>query len=336
MITEAKRVQTIPPYLFADIERQIDEAKSAGADIISLGIGDPDLPTPAPIIKALQIAAEDQVNHQYPSSQGMISYRRAVADFYQKRFRVDIDPKNEVCALIGSKEGIANLNYCFVDPGDINLVPDPGYPVYSTATMLAGGQCYFMPLTEKNHFLPDFSAIPAAIADKAKLLWLNYPNNPTGAVADLAFFEEAVAFAKKHNILLCHDNAYSEMTYDGYVAPSILQIPGAKEQVIEFGSCSKPFNMTGWRIGYAVGNGLAVSTLARYKSNIDSGAFQAVQYAAMVGLANPDGFVKSSADIYAARRNILVGGLNEMGWNLQFPQGTFYVWAPVPKGFTAK
>ncbi len=336
MIPESKRVRQIPPYLFADIEKQIERAKAAGADIISLGIGDPDLPTPDVIIEELKATVGDVENHRYPSSQGLLAYRQAVAAYYCRRFGVEVSAEQEVCSLIGSKEGIANINFCFVDPGDINLVPDPGYPVYSTATMLAGGECYFMPLKEENGFLPDLQAIPRAVADKAKIMWLNYPNNPTGAVADLAFFEEAVAFAKKHDILLCHDSAYVEMTYDGYVAPSILQIPGAKDCAVEFGSCSKPFNMTGWRIGYVVGNPQAVGTLARYKSNVDSGAFQAVQYAAIAGFRQAEEIVAKSAAIYAARRDILVGGLNEIGWNLQAPKATFYVWAPVPKGFDAK
>ncbi len=336
MIPESKRVQQIPPYLFADIEKQIERAKAAGADIISLGIGDPDLPTPELIIDELKATVEDAENHRYPSSQGMASYRQEVAAYYRRRFGVELSPDQEVCSLIGSKEGIANINFCFVDPGDINLVPDPGYPVYSTATMLAGGECYFMPLKEENGFLPDLQAIPDAVADKAKILWLNYPNNPTGAVADLAFFEEAVAFAKKHDLLICHDSAYVEMTYDGYVAPSILQVPGAKDCAVEFGSCSKPFNMTGWRIGYIVGNAKAVGVLARYKSNVDSGAFQAVQYAAIAGFRRAEEIVAKSAAIYAARRDILVGGLNEIGWNLKAPKATFYVWAPVPKGFDAK
>ena len=332
----AKRIQQIPPYLFAGIEKKIAQARREGKDIISLGIGDPDLPTPDFIIDELCRAAHDPVNHQYPSSQGMLSYRQAVADFYARRFGVeDIDPEKEVCALIGSKEGIANIHYCFTDPGDINLIPDPAYPVYATATMLAGGLCYPMRLTAENNFLPDFSAIPAGIADRAKLMWLNYPNNPTGAVADLAFFEEAVAFAKKHDILLCHDSAYSEMTYDGYEAPSIFQVPGAKDVAVEFGSCSKPFNMTGWRIGFAVGNQVAINALSIYKSNVDSGAFQAVQYAGIAGLNNPEEVVAASRAKYAARRDILVGGLNDMGWNLTYPKGTFYVWAPVPKGYTS-
>ena len=266
----AKRVADIPPYLFVGIERKIAAAKAAGQDIISLGIGDPDRPTPQNIIDELVRTANDRENHQYPSSQGMLSFRQTVVDYYQKRFGVSgLDPKTQVCALIGSKEGIANINYCFVDPGDVNLVPDPGYPVYGIATALAGGSCYYMPLKKENGFLPDLDAIPAEIAAKAKILWLNYPNNPTGAVADLDFFQKAVDFARKNDLLLCHDSAYSEVSYDGYRAPSILQIPGAEEVAIEFGSCSKPFNMTGWRIGFAVGNAYAIEALATYKSNVD-------------------------------------------------------------------
>ncbi len=332
----AKRLQQIPPYLFAGIEKKIAAAREEGKDIISLGIGDPDLPTPDKLVEVLCKEAKVAANHQYPSSQGMASFRETVSSFYAKRFGVeDIDPKSEVCTLIGSKEGIANINYCFVDPGDINLVPDPAYPVYATATMLAGGLTYPLRLKAENGFLPQFDIIPEGIADRAKLMWLNYPNNPTGAVTDLAFFEEAVAFAKKHDILICHDLAYSEMTYDGYVAPSILQIKGAKDVCVEFGSCSKPFNMTGWRVGFVVGNARAVEALATYKSNVDSGVFQAIQYAGMEGLKAPDEIVKASRAKYAARRDILVGGLNEMGWDLQYPKGTFYVWAPVPKGYTS-
>jgi len=273
MIEQSDRIKTIPPYLFAGIEKKIAEAKAKGEDIISLGIGDPDIPTPDFIIEEMKKQLEVTINHQYPSSVGMLEYRAAVADYYQNRFDVEIDPVNEVCSLIGSKEGIANINYCFVNQGDINLVPNPYYPVYDTATMLAGGKSYYLPLTAENGFLPDLDAVPSEIAAKAKILWLNYPNNPTGAVANLDFYEKAVAFAKRYNLLICHDSAYADMTYDGYVAPSIFQIAGAKDVAIEFGSCSKPFNMTGWRIGFVVGNAEAVETLARYKSNVDSGAF---------------------------------------------------------------
>ncbi len=335
MIEQSDRVKTIPPYLFAGIEKKIEEAKAKGEDIISLGIGDPDIPTPDFIIDEIKRQLTVTENHQYPSSVGMLAYRAAVAGYYQNRFGVEIDAKTEVCSLIGSKEGIANINYCFVNPGDINLVPNPFYPVYDTATMLAGGKSYYLPLLAENGFLPDFDIIPAEIAAKAKILWLNYPNNPTGAVANLDFFAKAVAFAKRYNLLICHDTAYADMTYDGYVAPSIFQIPGAKDVAIEFGSCSKPFNMTGWRIGFVVGNAEAVETLARYKSNVDSGAFQAVQYAGIAGLLNYKPVVEASQQVYAARRDILVGGLNDMGWSLKFPLGTFYVWAPVPKGFTS-
>ncbi|MGI5891153.1 MAG: LL-diaminopimelate aminotransferase [Bacillota bacterium] len=335
MKAEAKRMHKIPPYLFARIEQKIAEAKEAGVDIISLGIGDPDSPTPQFIIDAMIKELSNTENHQYPSSAGMMSYRQAVADWYKRRFEVDLDPKTEICSLIGSKEGIANIHYCYVDPGDVVLVPDPAYPVYSTAAMLAGGEPYYMPLDPQNGFLPDLKAIPSDILNRAKILWLNYPNNPTGAIADISFLEEALAFAKEHDILICFDNAYSEMTYDDYVAPSILQLPGAKDVAIEFNSCSKPFNMTGWRIAWVAGNAKAVAALARYKSNVDSGAFQAVQYAGIAGLNNSYDTVESLKKMYAARRDILVGGLNDMGWNLPMPKATFYVWAPVPKGYTS-
>ncbi len=336
MKQEAKRIQSIPPYLFARIEKKIDELKEKSIDVISFGIGDPDLPTPDYIIDKMAEAIKDPANHQYPSSVGMISFRRAVADWYKKRFDVDLDPAAEVVSLIGSKEGIANINYCYVDPGDINLVPDPGYPVYGIGTMLAGGESYYMPLKEENGYLPDFTAIPEDIAAKAKLMFLNYPNNPTGATATREFFEEAVAFAKKYDIIICHDAAYSEVAYDGYVPVSFLEIDGAKDVGIEFNSVSKPFNMTGWRIGFAVGNAKVIETLGRYKSNVDSGAFQAVQIAAMEGLANGDETIEKMHQIYAKRRDLVVDAFNSLGWNLPKPKATFYIWAPVPKGFTSE
>ncbi|MGI6361805.1 MAG: LL-diaminopimelate aminotransferase [Bacillota bacterium] len=335
MKLEAKRMKTIPPYLFARIEQKIAEAKEAGVDIISLGIGDPDSATPQFIIDEMIQQLANSENHQYPSSVGMTIYRQAVADWYKKRFAVELDAKTEICSLIGSKEGIANIHYCYVDPGDVVLIPDPSYPVYSTATMLAGGEPYYLPLQAERGFIPDLTVIPSEIVKRAKILWLNYPNNPTGAIADIGFLQEAVAFAKKHNILLCYDNAYSEMTYDGYEAPSILQIDGAKDVVLEFNSCSKHFNMTGWRIGWAAGNTEAVNTLACYKSNVDSGAFQAIQYAAIAGLKDPDSTLEGLRNMYASRRDILVGGLNQLGWNLAMPKATFYVWAPVPKGYSS-
>ncbi len=248
---EATRMKKLPPYLFARIEKKIEEAKEKGVDIVSFGIGDPDLPTPDPIIAELCKEARNPANHQYPSSVGMLDFRREVAAYYQRRFNVELDPRSEVVSLIGSKEGIAHINFCYVDPGDINLVPDPGYPVYGIGTLLAGGEVYVLPLLEKNGFLPDLAAVPEEVAQKAKLLFINYPNNPTGAVAGKEFFEQVVDFAKRYNIIVCHDSAYTEIAYDEYRPMSFLEVPGAKEVGIEFGSLSKPFNMTGWRIGWA-------------------------------------------------------------------------------------
>lgn len=335
MIQEAKRIREIPPYLFAGIEKKIQDYKEKGVDVISFGIGDPDLPTPDYIIEAMAETIKKPANHQYPSSIGMLSFREAVTKWYKKRFDVDLDPKTEAVTLIGSKEGIANISYCYIDPGDIALVPDPGYPVYSIGTMMAGGESYYMPLKEENGFLPDLAGIPEEVAKKAKIMWLCYPNNPTGAVAPLSFFEEVVAFAKKYNILVCHDNAYSEVNYDGYSSPSFLQVPGAKEVGIEFNSLSKPFNMTGWRLGCALGNAEAIAVLARYKSNVDSGAFQAVQEAGIVALEQGDEAIRKMQSIYSRRRDVIVKAFNDLGWDLKAPKATFYIWAPVPKGYTS-
>lgn len=330
---EATRIQKLPPYLFARIEKKTEEAKAKGIDLVSFGIGDPDLPTPQPIIDELCKEARNPANHQYPSSVGMLAFRQEVAAYYQRKFGVELDPRDEVVSLIGSKEGIAHINFCYVDPGDVNLVPDPGYPVYGIGTLLAGGEAYLMPLREENGFLPDLRAIPAEVAQKAKLMFINYPNNPTGAVAGKEFFEEVVEFAKKYNIIVCHDAAYTEIAYDGYRPMSFLEVPGAKEVGIEFGSLSKPFNMTGWRIGWAVGRKDVVECLGRLKSNLDSGQFQAIQYAGMKGLRNAEQSVQELCRIYQKRRDLMVDGLNKIGWNLKKPQGTFYIWAPVPKGF---
>jgi LL-diaminopimelate aminotransferase len=333
---QANRMQTLPPYLFARIEKMIEEKKAQGIDIISLGIGDPDRPTPDFVIDKMIEQVKNPANHQYPSSVGMLSYRTGVADWYRKKYQVDLDPQTEVVALIGSKEGIANINYCYVNPGDINLVPDPGYPVYGIGTLLAGGEPYYMPLLKENGFLPDLQAIPEEVAKKAKILWLNYPNNPTGAVATLDFFREVVAFAKEYDLLVCHDHAYSELAFDGYRPPSFLQADGAKEVGIEFNSLSKSFNMTGWRIGWAAGNKEMIETLGRYKSNVDSGAFQAVQYAGLAGLASDGSFIEKMQKVYAERRDLIIAGLNSMGWNLIAPAATFYIWAPVPKGYSSE
>jgi len=335
-MVEATRIQQLPPYLFARIERKIEEAKAQGREIISLGIGDPDYPTPDHIIERLVSEAKNPVNHQYPTSVGLLAYRQAVADWYLRRFKVELDPKAEVLTLIGSKEGIAHINFCYVNPSDINLVPDPGYPVYGIGTLLAGGQPYLMPLKEENGFLPDLSAIPTDIARQAKLMFLNYPNNPTGALADLKFFTEVVAFAKEYDIIVCHDGAYSEITFDGYVAPSFLQVPGAKEVGIEFNSLSKPYNMTGWRIGWAAGRADVIEALGRLKSNLDSGVFQAVQYAGLAALTGDQACVKKMQEVYKERRDLVIDGLNKLGWKLKKPLGTFYIWAPVPKGYTSE
>ncbi len=332
---EAKRLQSLPPYLFARIEKKIQEKKAAGVDVISLGIGDPDRPTPGNIIDKLVEQAHNPENHSYPSSVGMMEYREAVAQWYKNRFEVDLDPASEIVALIGSKEGIGHISFCYVDPGDVNLVPDPGYPVYGIGTLLAGGEPYNMPLKEESGFLPDLDAIPEDVADKAKILFINYPNNPTGALADIGFFNKVVAFAKKHDLIVCHDGAYSEIAFDGYEPPSFLQAEGAKEVGIEFNSLSKPYNMTGWRIGWAAGRPDVIEALGRIKSNLDSGAFQAIQYAAIEGLTGPQDSVKNMQAVYKERRDTVVNGLNAMGWNMKAPKATFYVWAPVPKGFNS-
>ncbi|HZK18853.1 MAG TPA: LL-diaminopimelate aminotransferase, partial [Clostridia bacterium] len=275
-------------------------------------------------------------NHQYPSSVGLLEFRKAVADWYLNHFDVKLKPDSEVVTLIGSKEGIAHISSCYLNPGDIALVPDPGYPVYAGGTLLAGGEPYYMPLTAENKFLPDLTAIPRDIAEKAKIMFLNYPNNPTGAVANIDFFKEAVDFAKNHNILVCHDNAYGLIAFDGYRPPSFLEAPGAKDVGIEFSSLSKPYNMTGWRIGWAAGNAEAVDAIGRLKSNIDSGAFQAVQEAAIAGLTGNQDVVKDICDVYRRRRDKVVDALNSMGWQLEKPKAAFYIWAPVPPGYTSE
>ncbi|WP_366921495.1 LL-diaminopimelate aminotransferase [Metallumcola ferriviriculae] len=332
---EAKRLQKLPPYLFARIEKKIQEKKAQGVDIISLGIGDPDRPTPEHVIDKLVEQAHNPENHGYPSSVGMLEYREAVADWYKKRFDVELDPKEEIVSLIGSKEGIGHISFCYVDPGDINLVPDPGYPVYGIGTLLAGGEPYYLPLKEENGFLPDLAAVPGDVADKAKILFINYPNNPTGALADLDFYNKVVAFAKKHDLIICHDAAYSEIAFDGYEPPSFLQAEGAKDVGIEFNSLSKPYNMTGWRIGWAAGNKEVVEALGRIKSNLDSGAFQAIQHAAIAGLSGSQDPVKEMQKVYQERRDAAIDGLNKMGWTMDKPQATFYVWAPVPKKYNS-
>lgn len=333
---EARRIKNLPPYLFARIEKLMAEKKAAGVDVISLGIGDPDMPTPDYIIEELKKEAENPANHQYPSSAGMLSYRQAVAGWYQDRFGVRLDPAREVVSVIGSKEGIAHISWCYLNPGDTVLVPDPGYPVYAGGSILAGAEPYYMSLRRENGFLPDLDEIPAEVARRAKMMFINYPNNPTGAVAGDEFYHRVIDFAKAYNILIIHDAAYSEMAYDGYTPPSFLQYPGAGEVGIEFHSVSKTYNMTGWRIGWAAGHPDVVESLGRLKSNIDSGQFQAIQYAAIKGLTGAKGPVQEMRMIYQERRDIMVDALNSMGWNLEKPKATFYVWAPVPEGHTSE
>jgi LL-diaminopimelate aminotransferase len=335
-IEKADRIKNLPPYLFAKIDVMKSEMLKKGANLIDLGIGDPDLPTPGHIIAALQQAALDPKNHRYPSYSGMPEFREAAARWYRQRFGVQLDPATEVIALIGSKEGIAHIPLAFINPRDIVLVPDPGYPVYNTATLFAGGQPHFMPLLKQNNFLPDFSAIPAEVLRRTKLIYLNYPNNPTAAVADRSFYEEAVDFARRQGIILCHDAAYTELCFDGYRPPSILEIPGAKEVAVEFHSLSKTYNMTGWRIAFVVGNAEIVAALGQVKTNIDSGVSQAIQEAGISALSGDQSHLDTMRGIYQERRDLLTGGLREAGLDVAVPKATFYLWITVPPGFSSE
>lgn len=331
----ASRIANLPPYLFAEADRQIAAKRAAGFDVVSLGIGDPDLPTPAPIVEELKRTAEIPANHRYPEYYGLPELRQAIANWYQKRFGVDLHPDNEVVPLIGSKEGIFHIALAYIDPGDVALVPDPAYPVYGIGTMLAGGTPYMMPLLQENDFLPDLEAIPAAVLEKARLLWINYPNNPTSAVAPWEFYEKVADFARKHNLLVCSDNAYSDVCYDGYKAPSFLQLPGAKDIAVEFHSLSKTYNMTGWRIGMMVGNSSAVSALGKVKTNVDSGIFQAVQYAGIVALNEDQSWLDERNKIYQRRRDFVLSVLKEIGIEAPTPKASLYIWARAPKGYTS-
>jgi LL-diaminopimelate aminotransferase len=331
----AERLKSLPPYLFKEIDRKKAEAAARGVDIIDLGVGDPDLPTPLHIIEALKKAADDPANHRYPSYSGMNTFKEAVGEWYHKRFGVDLDPGSEIVSLIGSKEGIAHFPLAFIDPGDVALVPSPAYPVYHIATLFAGGESFFMPLLIENDFLPDLDAIPAKIAARARVMFINYPNNPTSAVADLEFFERVVEYAQAHRIIVCHDAAYTEMAFDGYRPPSFLQVDGAKEVGLEFHSLSKTYNMTGWRIGFAVGNREAIAGLGAIKSNIDSGVFQAVQMAGIEALRGEQSCVAEMTRVYARRRDIMVSGLRDAGFAVASPKATFYLWVEVPEGYTS-
>jgi LL-diaminopimelate aminotransferase len=331
----AKRLSGLPPYLFAEIDKVKDEMRRQGLDLISLGIGDPDLPTPPHIVKAMQAAAEKIINHQYPPYEGTLPFRNAVAQWYQRRFGVTLDPATEVMSLIGSKEGIGHLPLAFINPGDVVLVPDPGYPVYHAGTLFAGGESAVMPLYASNGFLPDLKKITPEQARRAKLMFINYPNNPTAAVAPKTFFEEVVEFARRHNIIVCHDAAYSEVAFDGYLPLSFLEVDGAREVGIEMHSLSKTYNMTGWRIGFAVGNAQILAGLATIKTNLDSGVFMAVQDAAIAALSGPDDCVEEMRHIYQRRQDIAMAGLEEIGLHAERPRATFYLWVPVPPRYTS-
>ena len=334
----AERIRLLPRYLFAEIDKKVKAAQEKGIDVIKLGIGDPDSPTPDYIVKRMQEEVAKPRNHTYPPDEGLKEFREAVADYYLRRHGVELDPQKEIVPLIGSKEGIAHISFCFTDPGDVNLVPDPGYPVYGIGTLFAGGVPQFMPLLKERHFLPDLRSVPVETARRAKLFFLNYPNNPTGAVATREFFAEVVDFARKYNLLVCHDAAYNEIAFDDYRPVSFLEVPGGKDVAIEFGSLSKTFNMTGWRIGYAVGNSTAVEALYRFKTNVDSGLFQAIQYAGVEAFTNPQmgPFLERLRELYRRRRDIVVRALQEAGWDLEAPKATFYIWAPVPAGYSSQ
>jgi len=323
------------PYLFVEIVKKIAEKKAKGEDVVSFAIGDPDIPTPPHILERLFQAAKDPTNHRYPESDSLPELRQAVAYWYEKRFGVSLDPDKEVLPLIGAKEGIVHMALCFIDPGDIALVTDPSYPPYAVGTMLAGGDAYYLPLTRQNRFLPDLENIPEAVLRKAKVLWLNYPNNPTGAVADIDFFNRAVEFARQNDLAICHDGPYTEVAFDDYRPVSFLEASGAREVGVEFHSLSKSFNMTGWRIGMAVGNARMISALKNIKSNVDSGIPQAIQYAAITALTGPQECIQEHNDIYQRRRDLLLDTLNKLGIEAETPKASLYIWAKVPAGYNS-
>ncbi|MDD5432918.1 MAG: LL-diaminopimelate aminotransferase [Candidatus Omnitrophica bacterium] len=330
MFKLSKKLNSLPPYLFLEIDKAKRKARAEGRDIIDIGIGDPDQPTPKYIIEALHQASLDPSTHRYALDQGMPALRRSIEGWYKRRFNVDLNPDTEVLPLIGSKEGIAHFPLGFLNEGDYSLVPDPCYPPYKGGTILAGGKPYLMPLLEQNAFLPDLKKIPASICKKAKIIFINYPNNPTNACAEKSFFKEVIDFVRKNKLILISDLAYSEMSYDGYKAPSIFEVEGAKEVAIEFHSLSKTYNMTGWRVGWACGNSELVAALAKVKSNVDSGIFTAIQLAGIAALEGPQDHVKNMCALYQERRDVLVGGLNSLGWKVRVPKATFYVWIKIP------
>ena len=331
----SKRLEAIPPYMFAELQRRVAAKREAGIDVISLGIGDPDMPTYPHVVEAVQAAVADPGTHQYPSNHGRAEFRDAFSRFYAGRFGVEIDPETEVIPAIGAKECIYNLCFAFLDPADVALAADPGYPVYTGGPLLAGAEPVLMPLLPERRFAPDLDAVAAHVLERARLMFLNYPNNPTGAVLPEGLFERAIELAREHEFLIVHDNAYSETTFDGYVAPSFLATPGAKEVGVEVFSLSKGYNMTGWRCAAILGNADAVSTYWRLKTNIDSGLFEAVQLAGAAALNGPQKPVEEMNAIYARRRDLVVGALRDIGVEVAAPKGTIYVWAPVPEGHTS-
>ena len=331
----ASRVEKIPPYLFVEISRKIAQKRREGIEVISFGIGDPDLETPEPVIQKLRETSGDLPNHRYPESEGLPEFRKATADWYQRRFGVSLDPESEVLSLIGAKEGIGHAALCFIEPGDIALVPDPGYPVYSVGTWFAGGECHWMPLREENGWLPELGEIPEGVARHAKVIWLNYPNNPTGAIADLDYFKQVVEFAKDYDLAVMHDACYTDVTFDGYRHPSFLETPGAMDVAMEFHSLSKTYNMTGWRLGMAVGNADMINALLIVKSNLDSGVPQAIQQMGIEALETSDSWIDERNSIYQRRRDKVLSTLAEIGLEVDPPKASLYVWARVPEGFTS-
>jgi LL-diaminopimelate aminotransferase len=331
----SRRIERLQPYLFVEINKKIAEKKAKGEEIISFAIGDPDIPTPPHIIDRLCQAAQDPANHRYPETAGLPELCQAIAEWYQRRFGVAFDPETEVLPLIGSKEGIGHIAFCFIDPGDTALVPDPAYPVFSVSTMLAGGKPYYMALREENEFLPNLSRIRDYVLQKARLIWINYPNNPTSAVAELDFFNRVVEFARQHDIVVCHDGPYSEVAFDGYQPVSFMQADGAKEVGVEFHSLSKSYNMTGWRIGMVVGNAQMIDALRRLKSNLDSGIPQAIQYAAIEALNGPQDCIPEHNAIYQRRRDLIIEVLTGIGLQARVPKASLYVWAKVPEGYNS-
>jgi LL-diaminopimelate aminotransferase len=327
------RLDRIPPYLFAEIDRRIDEKIAQGVDVISFGVGDPDVPTPDGIVDILCAESRKPEHHRYPSYFGLAEFRASAARWFESRFGVALDPDHQILPLMGSKEGVAHIALALLDPGDLALVPEPSYPVYAMGTLLAGAESHFLPLTRDNGFLPELESVPARVAQRSKILWLNYPNNPTGAIAPGTFFEQAVEFARDHDLVLAHDNAYSEITYDGYTAPSLFEFEGAMDVGVEFHSLSKTFNMTGWRVGFACGNPEVIEALGTIKTNIDSGIFNPVQLAGKEALDHGQDTLREMVKLYQSRRDLLVGELAGLGWEVEPPKGSIYIWMRVPAGF---